>query len=197
MIRRPPRSTRTDTLFPYTTLFRSRRGSRAARPANSVGIVARHSRSCERPGNCDRATRDHQIGDCVTDPEYLPSLNLRDSGRRNFLTAAGALMLGSCTHCRLPLPRQIARPVSDAHAHFFNASDLPVRSFLRNVIAPAWFPDLPGIALALGDLAGELAKRLSMTAKSEIASLGPGALLGRDGQEIGRAHVRTPDTQAQ
>src|SRR3546814_2964212 len=26
MIRRPPRSTRTDTLFPYTTLFRSHRG---------------------------------------------------------------------------------------------------------------------------------------------------------------------------
>src|SRR3546814_1213972 len=26
MIRRPPRSTRTDTLFPYTTLFRSRVG---------------------------------------------------------------------------------------------------------------------------------------------------------------------------
>src|SRR3546814_1479561 len=26
MIRRPPRSTRTDTLFPYTTLFRSDRG---------------------------------------------------------------------------------------------------------------------------------------------------------------------------
>src|SRR3546814_3815285 len=25
MVRRPPRSTRTDTLFPYTTLFRSRR----------------------------------------------------------------------------------------------------------------------------------------------------------------------------
>src|SRR3546814_1692353 len=33
MIRRPPRSTRTDTLFPYTTLFRSaaRRWSRAPR----------------------------------------------------------------------------------------------------------------------------------------------------------------------
>src|SRR3546814_15946351 len=29
MIRRPPRSTRTDTLFPYTTLFRSRRYARA------------------------------------------------------------------------------------------------------------------------------------------------------------------------
>src|SRR3546814_6049392 len=31
MIRRPPRSTRTDTLFPYTTLFRSS-GATAARP---------------------------------------------------------------------------------------------------------------------------------------------------------------------
>src|SRR3546814_5065752 len=32
MIRRPPRSTRTDTLFPYTTLFRSRdRGDDADR----------------------------------------------------------------------------------------------------------------------------------------------------------------------
>src|SRR3546814_17220444 len=35
MLLRPPRSTRTDTLFPYTTLFRSRgpRGSRAIRAA--------------------------------------------------------------------------------------------------------------------------------------------------------------------
>src|SRR3546814_13287389 len=34
MIRRPPRSTRTDTLFPYTTLFRSRTGQ----PAVLVGM---------------------------------------------------------------------------------------------------------------------------------------------------------------
>src|SRR3546814_3573030 len=32
MIRRPPRSTRTDTLFPYTTLFRSRRCPRGSAP---------------------------------------------------------------------------------------------------------------------------------------------------------------------
>src|SRR3546814_3246374 len=31
MIRRPPRSTRTDTLFPYTTLFRSPSGSKLPR----------------------------------------------------------------------------------------------------------------------------------------------------------------------
>src|SRR3546814_5586363 len=40
MIRRPPRSTRTDTLFPYTTLFRSRerahdRGDGNVRPARA------------------------------------------------------------------------------------------------------------------------------------------------------------------
>src|SRR3546814_9264254 len=33
MIRRPPRSTRTDTLFPYTTLFRSRLTAASATPA--------------------------------------------------------------------------------------------------------------------------------------------------------------------
>src|SRR3546814_8694478 len=33
MIRRPPRSTRPDTLFPYTTLFRSIRWPRKTRPA--------------------------------------------------------------------------------------------------------------------------------------------------------------------
>src|SRR3546814_8250776 len=33
MIRRPPRSTRTDTLFPYTTLFRSHRRPALTRPS--------------------------------------------------------------------------------------------------------------------------------------------------------------------
>src|SRR3546814_11389518 len=32
MIRRPPRSTRTDTLFPYTTLFRSKTDPGIVRP---------------------------------------------------------------------------------------------------------------------------------------------------------------------
>src|SRR3546814_14485912 len=37
MIRRPPRSTRTDTLFPYTTLFRSPPGRRERpRPRRSA-----------------------------------------------------------------------------------------------------------------------------------------------------------------
>src|SRR3546814_5933215 len=49
MIRRPPRSTRTDTLFPYTTLFRSRRqhvvvavqlGGQVPYPARRVPALA-------------------------------------------------------------------------------------------------------------------------------------------------------------
>src|SRR3546814_2315496 len=65
MIRRPPRSTRTDTLFPYTTLFRSgrdrrRRGPRqgpqgydpALRPAQGV-----HHR---RPGRSEEHTSELQ-----------------------------------------------------------------------------------------------------------------------------------------
>src|SRR3546814_4056239 len=38
MIRRPPRSTRTDTLFPYTTLFRSARGGYPSYAAILPGI---------------------------------------------------------------------------------------------------------------------------------------------------------------
>src|SRR3546814_17016770 len=40
MIRRPPRSTRTDTLFPYTTLFRSRSSATAAAAAGSAASSA-------------------------------------------------------------------------------------------------------------------------------------------------------------
>src|SRR3546814_1620532 len=41
MIRRPPRSTLTDTLFPYTTLFRSRRRSRSTARANAAARLFR------------------------------------------------------------------------------------------------------------------------------------------------------------
>src|SRR3546814_18639108 len=51
MIRRPPRSTRTDTLFPYTTLFRSQLAGRAramaaeaARPLVVRGLNVAYAR---------------------------------------------------------------------------------------------------------------------------------------------------------
>src|SRR3546814_3719634 len=47
MIRRPPRSTRTDTLFPYTTLFRSQQRPRAA-PAR-LDLDRKADRTIGRP----------------------------------------------------------------------------------------------------------------------------------------------------
>src|SRR3546814_1320633 len=47
MIRRPPRSTRTDTLFPYTTLFRSPKENREVPPLRYDWAYRLKS---ERPG---------------------------------------------------------------------------------------------------------------------------------------------------
>src|SRR3546814_16907423 len=51
MIRRPPRSTRTDTLFPYTTLFRSRPA--AAEADKLLNDQARQARcTASQPRDC-------------------------------------------------------------------------------------------------------------------------------------------------
>src|SRR3546814_17753929 len=54
MLRRPPRSTRTDTLFPFTTLFRSRAvpDPHAEGPPAEKGAAVRHGRYL-----CDAARR--------------------------------------------------------------------------------------------------------------------------------------------
>src|SRR3546814_6010326 len=62
MIRRPPRSTRTDTLFPYTTLFRSEfsrddRGARLARQAAACVAAQRPDHQDLREGEMGDAAR--------------------------------------------------------------------------------------------------------------------------------------------
>src|SRR3546814_10649938 len=52
MIRRPPRSTRTDALFPYTTLFRSRLHPTAGRGRDLPGLPAEEAG--DRAGRADR-----------------------------------------------------------------------------------------------------------------------------------------------
>src|SRR3546814_4739708 len=59
MIRRPPRSTRTDTLFPYTTLFRSSRAPlRRPTPCRGSSYTHAPDRGTSRPAplRCPRAT---------------------------------------------------------------------------------------------------------------------------------------------
>src|SRR3546814_8299470 len=66
MIRRPPRSTRTDTLFPYTTLFRSRvaRAQPDLWPARQSGTRDRYRsvrrRSLSDRGRIDQAPRSEE-----------------------------------------------------------------------------------------------------------------------------------------
>src|SRR3546814_19071625 len=62
MIRRPPRSTRTDTLFPYTTLFRSVAHRSNERISASTYLVERswRSRTVFRPGKTnDTRSEEH------------------------------------------------------------------------------------------------------------------------------------------
>src|SRR3546814_17493499 len=56
MIRRPPRSTRTDTLFPYTTLFRSPASRRQGRRASTESLC----RSCWREDQIARDDDPHR-----------------------------------------------------------------------------------------------------------------------------------------
>src|SRR3546814_9916988 len=74
MIRRPPRSTRTDTLFPYTTRFRSRRQLPTARAGLQLvrELCAGRSAALHKPhagadlvrvrGACFRGRRSNPMG---------------------------------------------------------------------------------------------------------------------------------------
>src|SRR3546814_17558758 len=76
MIRRPPRSTRTDTLFPYTTLFRSRPGTYAAGDVTGldqfVYMAAHGAKTAARNAlNGDALAYDNRVMPAVvfTDPQ--------------------------------------------------------------------------------------------------------------------------------
>src|SRR3546814_6632065 len=74
MVRRPPRATRTDPLFPYTTLFRSRSlhaasphcaRSRSTPPRNGLSSVIVRPRSRNSALYASAC-----VGDCRTGPAY-------------------------------------------------------------------------------------------------------------------------------
>src|SRR3546814_3236509 len=60
MIRRPPRSTRTDTLFPYTTLFRSARSRPVGRRAGRHEDRARFRRQLQHQDRIERRSRSEE-----------------------------------------------------------------------------------------------------------------------------------------
>src|SRR3546814_10371435 len=77
MIRRPPRSTRTDTLFPYTTLFRSDRSRRGAGDLE-------HELAADRLGELVGGAHDDQEGAGAADDAILVVVvEIVDRGERS------------------------------------------------------------------------------------------------------------------
>src|SRR3546814_12623085 len=82
MIRRPPRSTRTDTLFPDTTLFRS---------PSIAPRATRRCRAAPRERGHDRPSRDRDIRGCLSHRISAPAAQAEaaDRPRRSARLRAG------------------------------------------------------------------------------------------------------------
>src|SRR6056297_2858184 len=128
MIRRPPRSTRTDTLFPYTTLFRSApagpAGTRRPRPP---GRLAAH-RSEEHTSELQSLRRISYAVFCLKKKKKKPGRffpRVISPGRTGYLNCA--VKMDPFTFERLP------RPVS---VIFFLMIRRPPRSTRTDTLFP-------------------------------------------------------------
>src|SRR3546814_15274861 len=97
MIRRPPRSTLTDTLFPYTTLFRSKIARRG-------DLIIPHMRVARRQKLAD-ATRHGDEGACIISSRLEPQhggawvfreTDGQDAARRSGASADLVITPGHC-----------------------------------------------------------------------------------------------------
>src|SRR3546814_17410382 len=106
MIRRPPRSTRTDTLFPYTTLFRSRPDTRKGWGSKCSSKAARNRLASSRarlafrsfaPGRRSwrRDGRSHDGGD-EADPVALAFGTGKGDARRSEERRVGKACVRTC-----------------------------------------------------------------------------------------------------
>src|SRR3546814_11406116 len=92
MIRRPPRSTLTDTLFPYTTLFRSERRLIEEAPQLLVAVVIVEASTGEQHRAVEQLLLETRF---VGNDRFLNDRTiLTDSRRRNRWEAACLIALG-------------------------------------------------------------------------------------------------------
>src|SRR3546814_6635251 len=88
MIRRPPRSTLTDTLFPYTTLFRS--------AGRSAGPALRNRKAAGGGGGSPLRTRDHRLfGGSQDGPRRRPTAAERSGRSEEHTSELQSLMRNS------------------------------------------------------------------------------------------------------
>lgn len=125
--------------------------------------------------------------------------------RRTMLATGGALLAGGCAACKPPaaLGKLGSKDmeIGDAHAHLFNAADLPVAGFLRNVLLPeyldAWEPLWPALVSlaqslkALAVPADEERKHLKGPAAHGAGEVSPQRFSGVIAREI-ETHARPP-----
>src|SRR3546814_1876625 len=105
MIRRPPRSTRTYTLFPYTTLFRSgpyRRRPRRCR--HNAGSRSECARTADRGGRCGRCAARRALGRSEEHTSELQSL----------------MRISYAVFCLKKKKNHTLIIISSYHAHVFN-----------------------------------------------------------------------------
>src|SRR3546814_869141 len=88
MIRRPPRSTRTDTLFPYTTLFRSELGQRLVGKAGTDAFF-RHD---------DDGLANALVRQLIERDEHEGAALARRRGRLDKKILLAALLIGAFLH---------------------------------------------------------------------------------------------------
>src|SRR3546814_13060221 len=106
MIRRPPRSTRTDTLFPYTTLFRSYDGRNRKSTANAAERREGSDPSADR-GGVELRLLGVTLRPQVTPPLAKPATHL--SGQRR---TARCVLAGLARHAYIA---QTRRPLCTHH----------------------------------------------------------------------------------
>src|SRR3546814_6202163 len=162
MIRRPPRFTRTDTLFPYTTLVRTDRVRRVLHRARQSARGA--AWLCARPGARDGAGQ----------------AAVRGGVRRGRQGRGGALSY----HPRARLRRGrrvvcragVARRGGDAKSHYGTGRQYRVPA--RGVPLKGWVFAPHGFGVSARRRNGAVPRRTERACMTEIAS-----------REIGRAHV--------
>src|SRR3546814_4006742 len=102
MLRRPPRSTRTDTLFPYTTLFRSNRGGvQAVRVLGQQGQWQDQSKFVRAIANNAVTPADHLLADELSKVIGRPDLGVMAGRKAN---ASGQLGYSMASFPRIPIP---------------------------------------------------------------------------------------------
>src|SRR3546814_8525945 len=106
MIRRPPRSTRTDTLFPYTTLFRSHREGVVAEIDLAGFLVGLEHRAVDDPAHFELVRIDEVelLGDArARQPCELRSERFLARGEEQAVVGAEAEFGGKRVHLFRPM----------------------------------------------------------------------------------------------